>query len=123
MHCESGGLSVANPWAAKSAKDDPDDAVVTSARRWHYALYVTFLLPGLLAGFLIWEMRDSTAPLVCAFYMAMLGFISGEIGNAAWLLLCRYQLRLSAEQLRAALNGSYIHSLVLNLLRERLYSR
>jgi hypothetical protein len=114
---------VANPWAAKSAKDDPDDAAVISARRSHYVLHATFVLPGLVAGFLLWKATDRTAPLVCAFYMVMLGFISGEIGNAVWLLLCRYRLRLTAAQVRAALDGSYIHSLVLNLLRERLFPR
>jgi hypothetical protein len=56
-------------------------------------------------------------------YMAVLGWLAGEAGNAAWLVLCRYELRLSAEQVRAALEGRLVFSFLHRPLRERLYAR
>jgi hypothetical protein len=55
--------------------------------------------------------------------MAVLGWLAGEAGNAAWLVLCRYELRLSAEQVGAALEGRLVFSFLHRPLRERLYAR
>jgi hypothetical protein len=132
------GLSVTDVWAPKSAKDD-DDAAVVHARRWHTALVVTFLVLGLLAGYIVFQLDDNRLAIavldelyddeaeweivLCGVYMAVLGWLAGEAANAAWLLLCRYDLRLSAEQVHAALEGRVVFSFVLRPLRERLYAR
>jgi hypothetical protein len=130
-------LSVADVWAPKSAKDD-DDAPVVQARRWHTVLVLAFVALGLLAGYLLFQLADHRLAIavldelyddeagweivLCGLYMAVLGWLAGEAGNAAWLLLCRYELRLSAEQVRAALEGRVTFSFLLHPLRERLFS-
>jgi hypothetical protein len=129
---------VTNAWAPKSAKDDDDDAAVIQARRWRTALVLAFLTLGLLAGYIIFQLADNRLAiaaldelyddeaeweiLLCGVYMAVLGWLAGEAANAAWLLLCRYELRLSAEQVHAALEGRVVFSFVLRPLRERLFS-
>ena len=124
-------------WAPKSAKDD-DDATVAQARRWHTVLVLGFVALGILAGYILFQLADHRLAIavlddlyddeaqweivLCGLYMALLGWVAGEAGNAAWLLLCRYELRLSAEQVRAALDGRVTFSFLLNPLRERLFS-
>jgi hypothetical protein len=133
--CED--LSVTHVWAPKSAKDD-DDAAVVQARRWHTVLVLAFVALGVLAGYMVFQLADNRLAiaaldelyddeaeweiLLCGLYMAVLGWLAGEGGNAAWLLLCRYELRLSAEQVRAALDGRVTFSFVLHPLRARLFS-
>ncbi len=125
-------------WAPKSAKDD-DDAALVQARRWHTVLVLAFVALGLLAGYIVFQLADNRlaiaaldelyddeaqwAIVLCGFYMAVLGWLAGEAGNAAWLLLCRYELRLSDEQVRAALDDRVTFSFLLHPLRERLYAR
>jgi hypothetical protein len=128
---------VTDVWAPKSAKDD-DDAAVVQARRWHTVLVLAFVALGVLAGYMVFQLADNRLAiaaldelyddeaeweiLLCGLYMAVLGWPAGEGGNAAWLLLCRYELRLSAEQVRAALDGRVTFSFVLHPLRTRLFS-
>jgi hypothetical protein len=125
-------------WAPKSAKDD-DDATVIQARRWHSVLVLAFVAFGLLAGYIVFQLADNRLAIaaldelyddeaeweivLCGLYMAVLGWVAGEAGNIAWLLLCRYELRLSAEQVRIALEGRVVFSFVLGPLRDRLYAR
>jgi hypothetical protein len=136
-------MNAPNPWAPKSAKDDEDDAVVAQARRLHVALHLAFLVLGLVAGFIVFQVSDNDLPLAVledlygdedsdsplpeillgALYMAIFGALAGEAGNAAWLLLCRYRLGLSADQVRAALDGRVVFSFVLRPLQQRLYAR
>jgi hypothetical protein len=129
---------VTHVWAPKSAKDD-DDAALVPARRWHTVLVLAFVALGLLAGYIVFQLaynRLAIAALddlyddeaeweivLCGLYMAVLGWLAGEAGNAAWLVLCRYELRLSAEQVGAALEGRLVFSFLHRPLRERLYAR
>ena len=116
---------------------------MVQARRLHVLLYIAFLVLGLLAGFVVFQVLDNGLPLavlddlfndedsdspapevlLCALYMAIFAALAGEAGNAAWLLLCRYQLGLSAGQVRAALAGRAVFSFVLRPLHERLYAQ
>ena len=124
------GMKASNRWAPKSAKDEELDAAVVRARHWQVALYVVFLFLGIAAGYVAFQIADRKLPLaflealyddeyqgwealLCGLYMAILGWLGGEVGNAAWVLLCRYQFGLSAGQMRAALDGRLLFSFVL----------
>lgn len=123
-------MNAPDRWAPKSAKHDEHDAAVVRARHWHAALHLAFLLLGAAAGYVAFQLADRELPLafleslyddeyrgwevlLCGLYLAVLGWLGGEAGNAAWILLCRYHLGLSAEQMRAALDGRVLLSFVL----------
>ena len=123
-------MSAPDRWAPQSAKDDEHEAAVVRARHWQVALHAAFLLLGAAAGYVAFQLADRGLPLafleslyddeyggwevlLCGLYMAVLGWLGGELGNAAWILLCRYQFGLGAEQMRAALDGRVVLSFVL----------
>ena len=124
------GVSAQDRWAPKSAKDDEQDVAVVRARHWQAALHAAFLVLGAATGYVAFQLADQQLPLafleslyddeyrgwevlLCGLYLAVLGWLGGEAGNAAWILLCRYHLGLSAEQMRAALDGRLVLSFVL----------
>ena len=124
------GVSAQDRWKPKSAKDDEQDAAVVRARHWQVALYLAFVLLGATAGYVAFQLADRQLPLafleslyddeyggwevlLCGLYMAVLAWLGGEVGSAAWILLCRYQFGLSAEQMRAAFDGRVLLSFVL----------
>jgi hypothetical protein len=117
-----------NPWAPKSAYDDTDEPVVARARRWHAALFALLFFVGMGFGYGFVEVLENRLQaddrmLAFGVLMIVFGGLFGELGNALWLLMCRYRLRLSAAEARAALRSPSIPSFVLARLYERLYER
>jgi hypothetical protein len=109
--CED--LSVTDLWAPKSAKDD-DDAAVVQARRWHTVLVLAFVVLGVLAGYMGFQLADNR--------LAIAALDELYHDEAEWEILLCYELRLSAEQVRAALDGRVTFSFVVHPLRAPLFS-
>jgi len=131
-----------NPWAPKSAYDEADEPVVARARRWHGALYALFFVLGFALGYVAFQALDGGFAIARIMWlyggdepsavdrllgggvlMIFFGALLGELGNALWLLMCRYRLRLSAAETGAALRSPSIPSFVLARLYKQLYER
>jgi hypothetical protein len=135
-----GPVIMTNPWAPKSIHDDADEPIVARARRWHAPLYALLFALGMAVGYVVFEVMDTAVAaarfmwlyggddqtgadlfLARGVLMVFAGAVFGELGNALWLVMCRYRLLLSAAEARAAWRSPSIPSFVLARLHDRLY--